>query len=36
MIHLIEAFSISLIINMVALVFKQRQPATAMARVKKH
>lgn len=35
MIHLIEALSISLLINMVALVFKQRQPAAAMARVKK-
>lgn len=34
MIHLIEALSISLLINMVALVFKQRQPAVAMARVK--
>ena len=34
MIHLIEALGISLIINMVALVFKKRQPAAAMARVK--
>lgn len=34
MIHLIEALSISLIINMVALVFKKRQPVAAMARVK--
>lgn len=34
MIHLIEALSISLLINMVALVFKQRQPAVTMARVK--
>lgn len=34
MIHLIEALSISLLINMVALVYKKRQPAAAMARVK--
>lgn len=35
MIHLIEALSISLIINIVAMVYKQRQPAVAVARVKK-
>lgn len=34
MIHLIEALGISLLINMVALVYKKRQPAAAMARVK--
>lgn len=35
MIHLIEALSISLIINIVAMMFKQRQPAAALARVKR-
>lgn len=35
MIHLIEALSISLIINIVAMMYKQRQPAAVMARVKK-
>lgn len=35
MIHLIEAIGISLILNLISLLVKRRQPAVALARVKK-
>ena len=35
MLHLIEAIWISLILNLISLLFKRRQPAFALARVKK-
>ena len=35
MIHLIEAIGISLILNLISLMFKRRQPAVALVRVKK-